>query len=591
MVDNYSDRPIKRRDFLKIGVAAATVAAIDTATSRSAFGQPAPARKPNIIFVFSDEHRWCSLPFTETPQVVAPNMARLAQQGMRFDNCTSNSPICVPYRGMLMTGQWPHQSSCVSNDCFYNPDVIGIDSPTIAHTFKQAGYATGYVGKWHLQNETVFNAGFDYFKHWLYGDNHWKTEVRDVPSREEFKTVEGYNATGMTNHALEFVKQQADGDKPFMLMLSINPPHFRWDDAPEDCVKLYPEDNLPWRPNVTLDRYKQGNARRDFQHYNAHITAVDRELGRLMAELKNRGLEDNTVLIYTSDHGSSFGSNGVANKANPYDESSRVPFIVRWPGRVPQNRIADNNLGTIDFYPTLCGLAGIKPPAACAGMDFSPVMLGKAGPDPSSQFMLVNNFQRNYFRDQLDPDAPNIYHPYRGVRSKRYTYVVGARGDWMLFDNKEDPYQMRNLVDNPDFADIKAEMQKELAAWIAKAEDPFIPEQWRTLPMAERIARQNRYYSLLPHKKQWERYKAQALAPYLAGAADADQKKQLQQLGETIFDEAFFGRYKALHLEVNGKKRNSKRPLDDIRAELAAHERKHADMLKTQSAKVLAPAG
>lgn len=583
MIEKRSQTLLGRRGFLKLGTATAAVAALEAIRPPHAWTETPPrAKRPNILFVFSDEHRWCSLPFTEMPQVVAPNMARLAQQGTRFDNCCSTSPICVPYRGMLITGQWPHQSSCISNDYFGNPSIVGVDSPTIAHTFKDAGYATGYVGKWHLQNETVYTAGFDYFKHWLFGDDHWQTPVQDVPSREEFKPHKGYNAIGMTDQALEFIGQQAGGDRPFLLMLSINPPHWQWDDAPAEFVELYPQESLAYRPNVTEERYKKDKERLYYQHYHAHISAVDRELGRIMDALDKLGIADDTVLVYTSDHGSSFGSNGVGSKGNPYDESIRVPFIVRWPGHVPAGRIAENNLGTMDLYPTLCGLAGIVPPRHCGGQDLSPVMVGQPGPDPASQFILVNNFQRNYFRTQLDPDGPNIFHPFRGVRTKRHTFVVYASGDWLLYDNLKDPYQLTNRINDPEYAEVKAELRKELEGWLAKAEDPFIPDAWRQLALPERIAVQNRHYSLLPHRKQWDRYKSDALAPYLADATE-ERQAQLRAIADRVFDEAFFGRYKALHLELHAEKRNSKRPLDELRAELAAHERKHAALLAAEA--------
>ena len=586
------DRQISRRELLKIGAGAVAATALGTALGaiglRRALGQTSRPKRPNILFVFSDEHRWCSLPFTETPQVVAPNMTRLAREGMRFDNCCSTSPICIPYRGMLLTGQWPHQSRCISNDYFENGDVIGVTSPTLAQTFKKAGYATGYVGKWHLRNETAKNAGFDTFKHWLYGDNHWETPVRDESTGEDFKPVKGYNAIGMTDQALDFIKASAKGDKPWLLMLSINPPHFRWDDAPEEFVKLYPQDKLAFRPNVTADRYKQGNELRDYQHYHAHITAVDGQLGRLMDELKKMGLAEDTILIYTSDHGSSFGSNGVGSKGNPFDEAVRVPFLVRWPGHVPVDKTADNNMGTIDLFPTLCGLAGIKPPKECGGQDFSPVMLGKTGPDPASQFLLVNNFQRNYDRTQLDPDGPNIFYPYRGVRTKRYTYAVYAKGEWLLYDNQKDPYQLKNLVNDPEYAPVKAELKKELDGWLAKAENPYIPAAWAALPLPERIALENRHYSLLPFRKRWDRLKADALAGYLAQAKTDGQKEQLRAAADRIYDEAFFGRYKALDTEIRATKRQSRRPLEDLKTELAAHEAKAAASLKAEAEKILA---
>jgi arylsulfatase A-like enzyme len=588
MSEHGSDQQIGRRDFLRMGGAAAAALALDPMGVSRAVGETTRSTRPNIIFVFSDEHRWCSLPFTEMPQMVTPNMARLAREGTRFDNCCSTSPICVPYRGMLITGQWPHQSSCISNDWFGSGDVIGVDSPTIAHTFKAAGYVTGYVGKWHLKNQTCKNAGFDYFKHWRYGDNHWATPVRDIPSGEDFKIVKGYNATGMTDQAIEFIGQHAADDKPMMLMLSINPPHWKWDDAPEEFVKLYPQDKMAYRPNVTQERHKQGKDLLYYQHYHAHISAVDRELGRLMDALKARGIEDNTVLIYTSDHGSSFGSNGVGSKANPYEEAVRVPFFVRWPGRIAANRVVDNNMGTIDLYPSLCGLAGIKAPAQCGGQDFSPVMLGKPGPDPASQFILVNNFVRNYFRTQLEPGEWNYFYPFRGVRTKRYTYVVYAEGDWLLYDNQKDPYQLRNLAGDPAYAGVKADLAKELKAWLAKAEDPFIPEEWRKLSIPDRIARQNRHWTLCRYKRQWSRYKSDALKPYLAGGVTADQQKQLRAAGDRVFDEPFFGPYMALHNEVHGKKRYAgKRPREEFRVRLVEHKKKAAARFKAKAEKIL----
>ncbi len=276
-------------------------------------------KQPNILFVFSDEHRWSSMTFSPMPELHTPNMQRMAREGTQFANCISTSPICVPYRGMLMTGLWPHQSSCVSNDWFGNPRVIGVDAPTIAHAFRDAGYTTGYIGKWHLKNETCADAGFDEFTHWLLGDDHWKTQVRDIPSGEDFKTVEGYNATGMTDQAIDFMRAHAGDEAPWMLMLSINPPHWRWDDAPEEFVELYPDDKLNLRPNVP-DRYENEKHRLHYRHYHAHITAVDRELGRMMDMLGVLGIEEETILIYTSDHGSSFGANGA--KASTPDRAT-----------------------------------------------------------------------------------------------------------------------------------------------------------------------------------------------------------------------------------------------------------------------------
>jgi len=542
-------------------------------------------KRPNIIYMFSDEHRWQSLPFTEEPHIQTPNMARLAAEGTRFDNCTSTSPICVPYRAMLMTGQWPHQNGYVSNHTYGDGKSIGITSPTLGHVFSQGGYKTGYVGKWHLKNNTCRHAGFEYFKHWLYGDDHWDTEVRDIPSGKDFKSIKGYNAIGMTDQAIGFMDEAADDDRPFFLMLSLNPPHWQWDDAPDEYMALYPDEEMMFRPNVE-EKYKEGKERSYFRNYQAHITGVDVQLGRIMDYLKKKGLEEDTILIYTSDHGSSFGSNGVGSKANPFDESVRIPFILRHPGHIPAGQVAYNNIGTMDMFPTLCGLAGITPPSRCGGEDFSPVLHGLPGPDPETQFLTVNSFPRNYIRNQVLEEHTTYFCPFRGVRSKRYSYVVNAAGEWFLYDNQNDPYQMNNLVNDPDFADVKAKMRKELDQWLAKAEDPYIPEAWRELPLPERIAKQNRYYTLLPFENEWKKYKANALKSVL-GDATRDQTEVLRTAANRVFDEDFFGLYKALSNELTAKRRQGTQPLDEIRQRLAAHEKKYKDIFKAEANNLL----
>ncbi|MCH6255013.1 sulfatase [Puniceicoccaceae bacterium K14] len=578
---------ITRRDFVKIGGAALANTCLLSQTEAQGKGNPSKTR-PNIVFVFSDEHRWSSLPFTEMPEVVAPNMARLAQQGTRFDNCCSTSPICTPYRGMLLTGQWPHKSSCVSNDTFIDSNAIGINFPTIADTFKQSGYKTGYVGKWHLKDETVYNAGFDYFKHWLYGDEHWETEVRDVPSKESFKTVHGYNAIGMTDQAIEFIEHtMAEGDDPFMLMLSLNPPHWRWDDSPEEFYNLYPKDKITLRPNVTDDRVRSGKFFEYYQHYHGHISAVDRELGRVMKALEDANIADNTILIYTSDHGSSFGSNGVFNKGNPYEESVRVPFIARWPGKVKANHIADHNLGTIDLYPTLCGLAGINAPESCPGLDFSPAFLGEPSPDPKSQLLLVNNYERNFYKSQLLGDEKrHDYNPFRGVRTKRHTYAVDRHGDWILYDNKSDPFQQENLIDSPKHKKLRNELRTELDNWLAKAELPYIPDEWKQLSLPKRIKLENQHYSLINHQEQWERYIADQLKPFLAQASNPAQKEKLEKAGTRIFNTEFFSQYRALYSELHANKR-TELPDNLLQEKMHDLENHHAQRLKVLADQIL----
>lgn len=535
--------------------------------------RPDRKTRPNIVYLFSDEHRWCSCPFTERPDLPTPHMSKLAGQGVRMDNCCSTSPICVPYRGMMITGQWPHQSSCVSNEVFLDHRIIGQTSPTIAHAFKDAGYTTGYIGKWHLHNDSAQYAGFDEFSHWLYGDNHWETEVRDIPSGEEFKTVTGYNATGMTDQALDFLGRHAQDEDPFLLMVSINPPHWRWDDAPEEMLEKIPEgEDLYYRPNVNRERYrKRPQEVLYYRNYLAHICAVDREVGRVMDFLDEKGLSEDTVFIYSSDHGSSFWSNDATSKANPFDESVRVPFIARWPGRIEAGRICKRNMGTMDLFPTLCGLANIPVPESCGGTNLAPTLLSQPQKVPETQLLTVNSFRRNYYKRRLGVDAGNSFVPCRGVRSERYSYVVNEDGPWLLYDNIADPYQMNNLIADPAHQSTREHLHQELIGWLAKAEDPFVPDELKPEDVAERIRVQNQTYSLKLHEQDWQDYRQMLIAELKSSELTPEQTAALPAAVEKVTDGDNFGFYLTCDQELNGKRKWTDLPKEEIQKRLDAH--------------------
>ncbi|MFA6244937.1 MAG: sulfatase/phosphatase domain-containing protein, partial [Candidatus Hydrogenedentales bacterium] len=194
---------------------------------------------------------------------------------------------------------------------------------------------------------------------------------------------------------------------------------------------------------------------------------IDRELGRLIAALEEKGLAENTILVYSSDHGSMFGSHGVGSKRQPYEESIRVPFLVHAPGRVPAGAKVDALFGAIDIMPTLCGMAGVKPPSGLDGQDFSPWLRGNSGPDPESAF-IMHIAKQNASGGEKHP-APL----FRGLRTKRHTYAVFAEGGGCLYDNTADPYQMRNLFEDPACETVREELREELRRTLKKAGDPF----------------------------------------------------------------------------------------------------------------------
>jgi arylsulfatase A-like enzyme len=231
-----------------------------------------------------------------------------------------------------------------------------------------------------LGSSTTTRAGFDFFRLWDRSDNHWDSHWVDgnlpVDNRVEHRVTE-YNATAMTDQALEYLRGRQGDDKSFLLMVSWNPPHAKMHDPPPDCLARY-KDGLPTRPNVRRSEPISTNP--TYLGYHGHITAIDREIGRVLKYLEENRLEEDTVVIYSSDHGTGFGENGSGSKPHPFDEAIRVPFLVRWPGHVSAGGRPETPFGTINIYPTLCGLAGIRVPHHCSGGDLSNLLLGQPGP-------------------------------------------------------------------------------------------------------------------------------------------------------------------------------------------------------------------
>jgi len=447
------------------------------------------ATRPNIVFAFSDEHRWQSMGFTETAYLKTPTMDRLAKEGASFKACISNNPLCVPARTMIMTGRWPYATRGLENNgATLDPER----QPTLGKLFGGAGYATCYIGKWHIGMRPE-SAGFDETRVWENTNNHWKSFYRDGSGKPTH--YDGYNATGMTDQALAFIDASAKGDKPFFVMVAWNPPHAKFTDPPEDTQALYPKASLTMRPSYEGKEKNKAQDLENYRGYCGHISAIDRELGRIIKRLEELKLADNTIVIYTSDHGSMFGEHGKSSKRHPEEESIRVPFLVRWPGHVPAGARPEQLFGTIDMFPTLCGLAGLPAPASCGGENFAPALFGQPQRGPESQFIMHISNKKEFDKVAEDPKARVFREFFRGVRTTRYTYTVGVHGPWQLFDNESDPYQMKNLIGDPAFASAQSECQRQLDAWLEKAEYSQMPAELRSkvlsMSLPDRIAWQN----------------------------------------------------------------------------------------------------
>jgi len=468
---------MNRRKFCQQTVAASVAAGLNLFA-----GEPAhdAKKRPNVLYVFSDEHRACSLPGEPFNGAFAPNLAQFARDNLSFTSCISNYPVCSPYRGIFLTGSWPYKTGIIDNAI-----QLRDDAGSIGKTFRDHGYYTGYIGKWHLSsNDRIFippgpgRQGFEDWHLWANTNPHFDKSFTFDPNTGQKIQPHGYNCTLMTDMALRFLKEHKEEqgkkkEQPWLLILSWNPPHPPYDDAPPDEMKRYDPEKLAQRPNVELapgrfrELQSEGSLRYAQQGYYAHISAVDREFSRILRALEENGQADNTIVVYTSDHGDMMGSHGYMQKRLPWEESCRVPFFVRYPGVTPRGRETDILFSAIDIYPSLCGLAGIPVPAHCVGRDLSAAMRGDAVSGPETSFLM------HIQKLRASPAVAAVTPLFRGVRTSQYTYAVADDGRWLLYDNREDPYQQHNLIGDASRRALMNDLDGVVLEWLKRASDPF----------------------------------------------------------------------------------------------------------------------
>ncbi|HYH31337.1 MAG TPA: sulfatase, partial [Pseudonocardia sp.] len=323
---------------------------------------------PNVLLVLADQWRGCDQGWFGNPEVRTPHLDALAAGGVRVRDAYANSPVCGPSRASLLTGLLPHEHHVVANDLPLRPGL-----PTVADVLAGAGYRTGWIGKWHLdglpRDKWVSPDRRRGFGFWAavncshrYLDAHYYRG--DDPEPVPFT---GYEPDVQTELALEFL---AEGE-PFFLTVSYGPPHDPYPDVPRHYLDRYDPDRLTPRPNCA-----DGPAERERLHqYYAGISAVDDQLGRLVATLRDSGRLDDTVVVVTSDHGDMLGSHGRRAKQVPFEEAVRVPMVVHWPaGLAPRD--VDGLMGLVDLPTTLLGLVGAPPLPGAYGRDLSAALAG-----------------------------------------------------------------------------------------------------------------------------------------------------------------------------------------------------------------------
>lgn len=425
------------------------------------------ADKPNILFVIADQWRAQAFGFAGDPNVRTPHLDALQRESLDCVKAISGVSVCCPARASILTGQRALTHGVFLNDVPLNPNAV-----TLAKVLKQAGYDTGYIGKWHLNGDgrSEFiprerRQGFEYWKalECTHDYNH-SFYYADGPEKLEWK---GFDAIAQTEDAENYLRDHAKSAKPFLLFLAWGPPHDPYQIAPDKYRAKYPAGEIKLRPNVPESIGQKVRVAQ--AGYYANCTALDDCMGELMQTLRDNGLASNTIVIFTADHGDLLGSHGAFNKQQPYDESIRVPLLLHWPkGFGANGRLLDALINSEDIMPTLLGLGAVPVPKTVEGLDYSGYLRGGKNPSDDATVISCPAPFGQWARTRGGRE-------YRGVRTQRYTYVRDLAGPWLLFDDQADPYQTNNLVNEPASASIQAKLEATLTRKLKEQGDEFLP--------------------------------------------------------------------------------------------------------------------
>ncbi len=459
------------------------------------------AKRPNIIFIFTDDHTAAALSAYGSAVNVTPNLDRIAQEGMRFDQCLVTNSICAPSRAVILTGKHSHINGQLTNGNRFDGA-----QQTFPKLLQTAGYQTGIIGKWHLRSEPT---GFD---HWqvLIGQGPYYNPRFLIPG--DTIRIEGYTTNIITDLALDWLENGRDVTKPFMLMYQHKAPHREWHPGP-DHYEMYADVEIPEPPtlfddysnraspaaeqgmtiarhlNVTdlkLQAPRSMNAeqtalweevygprneefhaanlqgddltrwkyQRYVKEYLRTVAGVDDNVGRLLDYLDESGLSDNTVVIYSSDQGWYLGEHGWYDKRWMYEESLRTPLLVRWPGEVEPGSVNNAMVSNLDFAATFLDLAGVAVPSDLQGRSLKPLFTTDTPED----------WRTSHYYHYYEYPGYHCVERHYGVRTERYKLIYFyTRDEWELFDLEADPMELNSVYTDEAYAVTVTELKAELA--------------------------------------------------------------------------------------------------------------------------------
>ncbi len=468
------------------------------------------APRPNILFIMSDDHAAHAISAYGSKLIETPNIDRIAREGMLFKNCFAANAICTPSRATILTGKYSHKNGVPVFNRFDGGQW------TVAKELQKAGYHTGMVGKWHLQSDPT---GFD---HWIVLPGQGKYHDPDFLTPEGRKQIKGYCTDIVTDLALDFLEQRPK-NQPFFLKYHHKAPHRAWEPN-EKFARLYENRQIPEPPTfnddyktrsgaareaeMTIDRHlnrtdlkvprpanldpkelfawnrevdmkmtvtingrqqtlsgealKKWKYQKYMRDYLACVASVDENIGRVLEYLDKNGLRDNTIVIYTSDQGFFLGDHNWYDKRFMYEESLRMPFVIRYPEKIKPGKTSDAMILNVDFAQTFLDFAGVPAPGDLQGRSIVPLTRGQKPKDWRASM---------YYRYYHYPGDHRVQ-PHLGVRTERYKLIhFNKLDEWELFDLKKDPRELNNVYGQPAYAKVQKELLAELARLRVELDD------------------------------------------------------------------------------------------------------------------------
>jgi arylsulfatase A-like enzyme len=474
----------RRRFIRSLGLTAAGIGL----SPRFSFGaERSSSAPPNVLFILADQWRFSAFSHETDPLVQTPNLDRLAAEGARFTRMYAANPVCTPNRSCILTSRFAHQHGMTHNNLMLPPW-----EKCLAETFAAAGYATHYIGKWHMDGPEKpgfvppgwRRRGFATFEGFNRG-HYYPQGAQYFTNEGKFVEPAAFESVYQTDLALDFMRRHRE--RPFFCYLSWGPPHTPYRPPPDfDRFSKLPK--LAYRPNVPEKLRDAAPLQRELAGYYGLCETLDAQMGRILRALEEMGLAQNTLVVFSADHGDMQGSHGLYRKGKPQEESLHIPLFMRLPGRIRAAQKIPTLASSIDLMPTLNALCGLRSPSTCVGRDLSGTVTGDGSPridsiyaqgsmrperaSPAAAANPKKGKKAKAANDEAaEDDAPGG--EWRAIVTPTHKLATHLSGAVLLYDLEKDPYELKNLVEERSAAALKNDLLAQLKRWADDTGDPY----------------------------------------------------------------------------------------------------------------------